>query len=169
MGLIKSALALAECAARNWIADNASTTGASLAFFCAFSIAPLLVIVLTIAGLIVGAAAAYTQVGAQLDALFGPPTARVLLGAIESSKDVQGLAATVVSVVTLLIGATTGLAALETVLEQIWRSRPLVSTGEHDCCRSDSYWHWDFSCLCPSPFPRGFQRCKSALAPSIRR
>ena len=56
-----------------WIADNATTNGASLAFFCAFSIAPLLVIVLTTGGWIVGATAALSQIGAQLTALFGPP------------------------------------------------------------------------------------------------
>jgi membrane protein len=117
------------CAGRNWIADNASTTGASLAFFCAFSIAPLLVIVLTLAGWFVGASAAYAQIGSQLNALFGPSTAKILLGAIQSSQKAQGLLATVVSVVTLLIGATTVLSALETLLEQIWKSEALSVRG----------------------------------------
>ncbi len=122
-------IALTSCAARNWISDNASTTGASLAFFCAFSIAPLLVIVLTIAGWIVGATAAYSQIGAQLNALFGASTATILLGAMKSSQQSQGLIATVVSVVTLLIGATTVLSALETLLEQIWKSESLAQAG----------------------------------------
>jgi membrane protein len=121
--------AIAKCAARSWIADNASTTGASLAFFCAFSIAPLLVIVLTTIGWIVGADAAFAHIGAQLNALFGPATARVLLGAIKSSQQAQGLVATSVSIVTLLIGATTVLSALKTLLEQIWRSEALAAVG----------------------------------------
>jgi membrane protein len=127
--IIKKSLALISCAARNWLADNASTTGASLAFFCAFSIAPLLVIVLTTAGWIVGATAAYLQIDAQLNGLFGPSTARILLGAIKSSQRTQGLLDTVVSAVTLLIGATTVLSALETLLEQIWKSEALASVG----------------------------------------
>jgi membrane protein len=127
--IIKKSLALMSCAARNWLADNASTTGASLAFFCAFSIAPLLVIVLTTAGWIVGASAAYSQIDAQLNGLFGPATAKILLGAIKSSQESQGLLATIVSVVTLLIGATTVLSALQTLLEQIWKSEALASTG----------------------------------------
>jgi membrane protein len=127
--IIKKPLALMSCAARNWLADNASTTGASLAFFCAFSIAPLLVIVLTTAGWIVGASAAYSQIDAQLNGLFGPATAKILLGAIKSSQESQGLLATIVSVVTLLIGATTVLSALQTLLEQIWKSEALASTG----------------------------------------
>jgi membrane protein len=127
--IIKKSLALMSCAARNWLADNASTTGASLAFFCAFSIVPLLVIVLTTAGWIVGASAAYSQIDAQLNGLFGPATAKILLGAIKSSQESQGLLATIVSVVTLLIGATTVLSALQTLLEQIWKSEALASTG----------------------------------------
>jgi membrane protein len=129
IAFIKEAVALGNCAARNWIADNASTTGASLAFFCAFSLAPLLVIVLTMVGWIVGATAAYAQVGAQLNELFGPSTAKILLGAIKSSQQAQGIVATVISVVTLLIGATTVLAALETLLGQIWKSEALASAG----------------------------------------
>lgn len=118
-----------NCAARNWISDNASTTGASLAFFCAFSLAPLLVIVMTTAGWIVGATAAYSQIDAQLNGLFGPATAKILLDAIKSSQQSQGLLATVVSVVTLLIGATTVLSALETLLQQIWKSEALATVG----------------------------------------
>jgi membrane protein len=126
---IKKSAAAVTCAARNWVSDNASTTGAALAFFCAFSIAPLLVIVLTTAGWVVGASAAYSQIDAQLNGLFGPATAKILLGAIKSSQQSQGLVATVISVVTLLIGATTVLSALETLLEQIWKSEMLVSVG----------------------------------------
>jgi membrane protein len=125
----KRSLGLLACAARNWVADNASTTGASLAFFCAFSIAPLLVIVLTTAGWIVGATAAYSQIDAQLNGLFGPSTARILLSAIKSSQHAEGLLSTIVSIISLLIGATTVLSALETLLEQIWKSEALASVG----------------------------------------
>lgn len=126
---MRDALALLSCSMRHWLADDASTTAASLAFFCAFSIAPLLVIVLTLAGWIIGAGAAFAQVGLQLDALFGPSTARILLGAIRSSEQAQGLAATLVSAATLLVGATTVLAALQTLLERIWRSEALAWKG----------------------------------------
>lgn len=129
IAILKPSVELIRCAARNWVADNASTTGASLAFFCAFSIAPLMVIVLALAGWVVGENAAYSQVAAQLNGLFGPSTAKILLGAIKSSQEGQGLVATVVSVVTLLIGATTVLSALETLLEQIWKSEALAVAG----------------------------------------
>ena len=120
---------LTACSVRHWSSDNASTTGAALAFFCAFSIAPLLVILLTLAGWIVGANSAYVQIGSQLNALFGPSTAKILLGAMKSAQQAQGLLATITSVVTLLVGATTVLAALESALEQIWRSGSLAPSG----------------------------------------
>jgi membrane protein len=126
---IRKARKLIACAAWHWSADSASTTGAALAFYCAFSLAPLLVILLTIAGWVVGSQAAYGQVGAQLTALFGPATAKTLLAAVESSQKTQGLISTAVSVVTLLIGASTVLAALESALENIWKTDVVVSRG----------------------------------------
>lgn len=117
------------CAGRYWSADNVSTTGAALAYYCAFSIAPLLVILLTVAGWILGAESAFSQVGAQVTALFGPATAKVLLDAVKSSQQMHGLISTVTSVVSLLIGATTVLAALQSALNQIWNSGKLVRPG----------------------------------------
>ena len=76
---------------------------------------------------IVGATAAGAMIGAQLNSLFGPSTAKILLGAVKSSQ--QGLLATIISVVTLLISATTVLAALEAALEQIWQSGGRAPTG----------------------------------------
>jgi membrane protein len=128
-GSLRRGWTLLLCAARYWSADNASTTGAALAFYCAFSIAPLLVILLTLAGLIVNETAAYGQVGAQLAGLFGPSTAKTLLGAVHSAQKAQGIFATLVSVVTLVIGATTVLAALQAALEVIWKSAALAVSG----------------------------------------
>jgi membrane protein len=127
--ILKKSFTLTACAARYWSADNASTTGAALAFYCAFSLAPLLVIILTLAGLIVGANAAYGQVGAQLNSLFGPSTAAIVLQAVKTAQQPQGRLATLVSVVTLLISATTVLAAIEAALEQIWKSAAIAPQG----------------------------------------
>lgn len=126
---LKRAVILLGCAARHWSADNASTTGAALAFYCAFSIAPLLVILLTLAGLIVSATTAYGDVGGQLAALFGPATANILLNAVRSAEHTEGVIATGISIVTLLIGATTVLTALQTALEGIWQSQVRAASG----------------------------------------
>jgi len=127
--LAKKCLGLLNCAAQHWSSDNASTTGAALAFFSAFSIAPLLVILLSLAGWIIGAKSAYGEVGAQLSSLFGHPTAVVLLEAAQKSQHVRGILATIVSIVTLLIGATSVLAALSYSLQLIWQSPVLKSGG----------------------------------------
>jgi membrane protein len=120
---------LLGCAGRYWNADNASTTGAALAFYCAFSIAPLLVILFSLAGLIVNESSLYGQVGTQLTALFGPATARVVLGAVHSAQQSQGPLATAVSIVTLIIGATTVLAALQAALDVMWKSEAPSMSG----------------------------------------
>jgi membrane protein len=121
--------ALLRCATSYWSSDNASNTGAALAFYCAFSIAPLLVILLTLAGLFFNEKTVDAQVGAQLASLFGPATAKILLGAVHSAQHAEGVIATLVSVVTLLIGSTTVLAALQAALEVIWRSQRLAAAG----------------------------------------
>src|SRR6185369_4469935 len=111
---------LVKCAVAHWSSDQAATIGAALAFYCAFSIAPLLVILLIIAGWIVGAEAAYGHLSVQLTALFGKSTADILLDAMRSSQNTDGHVATIVSAGTLVVGATTVFNALEAALEQIW-------------------------------------------------
>jgi membrane protein len=120
---------LVKCAVSHWAADQAATIGAALAFYCAFSIAPLLVILLATAGWIVGAEAAYGHLSTQLTALFGRSTAEILLQAMRTSQTPDGTIATIVSIGTLLLGATTVFAALEAALEQIWGARELAPKG----------------------------------------
>jgi membrane protein len=127
--MLQKTTGLLTCAIRHWSSHKSSNTGAALAFYSAFSLAPLLIIILTIAGWIVGANEAYGQIGAQLQSLFGPATASILLGAMKSSQRGQGVLATAMSIGTLLIGATTVLAALEQALEQIWNASELVPSG----------------------------------------
>ena len=126
---MRAALQHLKCAAGHWSADRASTTGAALAFYCAFSLAPLLVILMALAGWIVGSETASNEIGAQLNALFGPATSRTLLAAVEHSQSGQGAASAALSIVTLLIGASTVLAALDEALEKIWKSDTLLPGG----------------------------------------
>jgi membrane protein len=118
-----------KCAARHWAEDQAPTLGAALAFYCAFSLAPLLIILVTLIGWIVGAEAAYASLGSQLRQLFGGGTAELLMEAVRNSQDRSGSLATVVSIVSLVVGATTVFSALETALEQIWGARAHAPKG----------------------------------------
>jgi membrane protein len=107
----------------NWLGDQATSISAALAFYCAFSLAPLLVIVVTIMAWLVGSELADAHVGAQLTMLFGQSTAEMILQAMRSAQQEQGLWATIVSIITLIVGATTVFSALESALEQIWGAR----------------------------------------------
>src|SRR3954465_3614223 len=96
----------------NWLEDQASSISAALAFYCAFSLAPLLIIIVSIAGWIVGGDLAYSYVGSQLTMLFGKPRATLILEAMKGAQTSDGAWATAVSVVMLLIGASTVFSAL---------------------------------------------------------
>lgn len=120
---------LIKQAADNWSTDQASTIGAALAFYCAFSLAPLLVILVTIVGRIVGPKVAYGYVAAQLSTLLGAGSAQIVLAAVRSSQTQQGSIATLVSVVSLVVGATTVFAVLQLALERIWGIETRTSRG----------------------------------------
>src|ERR1700683_3192981 len=120
---------LVKQAANYWSTDNASTIGAALAFYCAFSLAPLLVILVAIVGRIVGTKVAYGYVAAQLSILLGGGSAQIVLTAVRSSQSQQGAIATLVSVVTPIVGATTVFAVLELALEQMWGVEARLRSG----------------------------------------
>lgn len=107
----------------NWLEDQASSISAALAFYCAFSLAPLLIIIVSIAGWIVGGELAYSYVGNQLTMLFGNASAQLILEAMKGAQTTDGAWATAVSVLMLLIGASTVFAALESALQQVWGGR----------------------------------------------
>ena len=97
----------------NWLEDQASSISAALAFYCAFSLAPLLIIIVSIASWIVGADLAYSYLGTQVTLLFGKQSASVILSAMDSANSEEGVWATTLSAVMLLVGASTVFAALQ--------------------------------------------------------
>jgi len=120
----------------NWLEDQASSISAALAFYCAFSLAPLLIIIVSIAGWIVGGELAYSYVGNQLTMLFGEQSAKLILEAMRGAQSTEGTWATIVSVVMLLVGASTVFAALESALQQVWGGRGSLSRGWRSFVRS---------------------------------
>jgi membrane protein len=117
---LSSPWALARSTVNNWLSDQATSISAALAFYSAFSIAPLLVIAVAVIGWIVGAQAADTYIAAQLELLFGESTAQMVVQAMHAAQRTQGVWATIVSIVTLLVGASTVFGALESALRQVW-------------------------------------------------
>jgi len=108
-----------------WINDRASRKGAALAFYTVFSLAPLLIIAISIAGLFFGEEAARGEILVQMRDLLGPDGARAVQAVIENAAEPStGIWATLVGLATLLVGATTALAELKDDLDEIWDAPP---------------------------------------------
>src|SRR5512140_1678409 len=105
-----------------WVDDYAPSMGAALAYYTLFSIAPLLIIAIAVAGLVFGQEAARGEIVAQIQDLIGREGAIAVQGLLKSaSEPAQEMFATVVGVITLVIGATTVFAELQSDLDRIWR------------------------------------------------
>jgi membrane protein len=95
--------------------------GAAISYYTVFSLAPLLVIVMAIAGAIFGEEAVTGQITGQLTGLIGAEGAKLVQGLVASASDTdRGLVAGAVSLVVLLVGATTVFAELQSALDRIW-------------------------------------------------
>ncbi len=104
-----------------WSDDRAPSMGAALAYYTMFSIAPLLLIVISIAGLLFGTEAARGELSAQLEGLMGERGARAVEGLVESASEPdKSIVAAIVGIVILLVGATTVFAELRGSLDRIW-------------------------------------------------
>jgi len=104
-----------------WQKDDALTLGAALAYYTIFSIAPLLVLVIAIAGLVFGRAAAEGQLVAQIQDTIGPAGAKMIEDMIaRASRPASGIVATLVSLATMAFGASGVFAQLQSSLNKIW-------------------------------------------------
>lgn len=113
--------ALCKDAVTAWIDDFAPSMGAAISYYTMFSLAPLLVIVIAIAGALFGAEAVQGQIAAQLSGLIGQDGALAVQGLIRSaSSPARGLIAGSISIVVLIVGATTVFAELQSALDRIW-------------------------------------------------
>jgi membrane protein len=114
---------LIKASVSSWIGDYAPSMGAALAYYTLFSIAPLLLIVIAVAGLFFGAEAVRGEILGQLQGLMGSEGARAVQSLIESvSQPEKSLLATVIGVVLLVIGATSVFSELQDDLDRIWRA-----------------------------------------------
>ncbi len=106
-----------------WSDDYAPSMGAALAYYTLFSIAPLLLIVISVAGLVFGKDAASRQIFDELRGLMGVESAMAVKGLLQSvSKPHEGILATVIGVAVMLVGATSVFAELQDSLDRIWRA-----------------------------------------------
>ncbi|MDS1139716.1 YihY/virulence factor BrkB family protein [Pusillimonas sp. SM2304] len=123
-------LHLAKCSYQAWRDDYASSMGAAIAFYTVFSIAPLLIIVIAVAGFLWGEDAVRGEVFRQLGGQVGQEGAESVQTLIRSAdKPTQGLSATLISIGILLVGATRVFAELQSALDRIWEVPALRQTA----------------------------------------
>ncbi len=114
---------LVQRAAVAWLDDYAPSMGAALSYYTLFSLAPLLLIVMSVAGLVFGAEAVRGEIFGQLQGLMGHETASAVEGVLASvSKPAEGITATVIGIIIVLIGATAVFGELQDALDRIWRA-----------------------------------------------
>ncbi|TMA46358.1 MAG: YihY/virulence factor BrkB family protein [Deltaproteobacteria bacterium] len=110
--------------AREWRDDDALIQGAALAYYALFAMAPLLVLIIAVAGMVIGRTAAQGRLVEQIQDLMGPEGARMVEGMIEHvSSPASGIAATLGSLATILLGASGVVGQLRTSLNRIWGVR----------------------------------------------
>ncbi len=113
-----------------WLDDYAPSMGAALAYYTMFSLAPLLLIVIAIAGLVFGQDAARGEIEAQLRSLMGEGSALAVQELLTSvRRPAPGIAATVIGVVLLLVGATSVFGELQDALNRIWQAPARSKVG----------------------------------------
>lgn len=119
---LQQAWQLTKAAVTAWIDDFAPSMGAAIAYYTIFSIAPMLVIAIAVAGFIFGQEAAQGEIVSQLRGIIGIEGAVAIQGLLKSaSEPTEGIIATVISVITLVIGSTAVFAELQSALDRIWR------------------------------------------------
>ena len=127
---LKSTWTMVKRAGAAWIDDYAPSMGAALSYYTIFSLAPLLLIVISIAGLVFGADAVRGEIFGQLRGLMGDDAAKAIEGLLASvSQPAEGITATLIGVAVLLVGATSVFGELQDALDRIWRCPARDSAG----------------------------------------
>jgi membrane protein len=112
-----------------WIADKVPRLAAALAFYTILSVAPLLVVALSIAGMVFGRQAVEGQMVEQMRGLVGEEGGKVIQSMIASASGPGSGVAMVIGVFMLLLGASGVFAELQDALNTIWKAPPRQGSG----------------------------------------
>jgi membrane protein len=119
-----------------WNEDKAPRLAAALAYYTAFSIAPLLVIVIAVAGLAFGEEAARGEIVLQIQNQVGADTAELIQTMIESARsESAGILATILGVATIALGAAGFFGQLQDALNTVWEVQPRPGRGIKEIIR----------------------------------
>ncbi|MBE9017202.1 YihY/virulence factor BrkB family protein, partial [Chroococcidiopsidales cyanobacterium LEGE 13417] len=127
---IKTIISLLRETFTEWNEDKASRLAAALAYYTVFSLAPMLIIAIAIAGAVFGEEAARGEIVTQIQGLVGRDGAKFIETAIEgASKPKAGTIASLISIAVLLFGASGLFAQLQDSLNTIWEVQPKPGRG----------------------------------------
>jgi membrane protein len=127
---LRSIGALLKEAVSEWQEDEATRLAAALALYTLLSLAPLLVIAVSVAGLVFGDEAARGQISQQISALVGAQAGQAIEGMIANARSPEGgILGSVVGVVVLLFGASGVFGELQSALNRIWEVKPKPGRG----------------------------------------
>lgn len=128
MKALSAAWLLIKDTLTGFIEDEGLSRGASIAYYTLFSIAPVLLVVVAIAGLAFGREAAEGAIVDQLSVLMGHETAEALQGMIESAaKPGEGAVATIVGIVVLIVAVSGVFGEVQSAMNAIWKAEPRTS------------------------------------------
>jgi|tagenome__1003787_1003787.scaffolds.fasta_scaffold20979773_4 membrane protein len=123
-------MSLLKDTASSWSADYCPSMGAAISYYTLFSIAPLLLIVIAVAGMVFGADAARGEIFGQLRGLLGDEGAKAVEGLLQAAnRPGAGIVSTILGIVVLLLGATTVFNELQNALDRIWRAPARVQSS----------------------------------------
>ena len=129
MNALSCAWLLVKDTVTGFIDDDALSRGASIAYYTLFSIAPVLLVVVAVAGLAFGRDAAEGAIVDQLSILMGHKTAEALQAMIESAAQPgEGTVATIVGLVVLLVAVSGVFGEVQSAMNAIWKAEPRTST-----------------------------------------
>ena len=125
MGLVRKSRDIIVDAAKGWLDNEAMTRGAAIAFYTIFALAPFVILITAIAGLVIGREVARDALMDEVGQLIGRDAVTTLQSLATRSNEARaGVIATIFGISTILVGATTVFAELHTSLNRIWKAEP---------------------------------------------
>jgi len=121
---------------QEWSDDKAPRLAAALSFYTIFSLAPILIITIAVAGFFLGQADVRENILMQVETTFGPDAEEMVEGLIDdASRPGSGVVATIIGMITIIAGATGVYGQLLEALNTIWEVEPAPDSGIFDTLR----------------------------------
>jgi membrane protein len=126
----REAAGILRAAIDSWRGDRAPSMGAAIAYYTVFSLAPVLILIIAVAGLAFGKRAAEGALFDQIAELVGRESAGAIQAMLRSASGTgSGIVATVIGLAALIIAATAVFGELQAAFNVIWKARPAPGAG----------------------------------------